>query len=220
MKHLIAFILAFLFFAIASTFAQHEIFQGMVVDSASFSPLPFVNIRVQGTTLGTSTDSHGKFSIHATRGDTLLITLVGYDSVIIPLYDWETSVIRMTENITMLQTVTIRATPLDPYQGMFDEQNAFRDSRKNRFYFSRDRKQKNKIGWLLEDNLLAKTYVDLIINNPDTKSNLIKKYKLDEEQYYKTLERFNEKNYRVMYYLTAGELLTLLNNFFAREWTK
>lgn len=213
-------IIFLLFTTTEAVLAQQEIFQGMVVDSATFSALPYVNVRIKGTSRGTSADANGKFAIQATRRDTLLISLVGYDSLIIPLYDWETSVVRMTENITMLQTVTIRSTPLDPYQGMFDEQNATRDNRKNRFYFSRERKEKNKISWLLQDNLMAKTYVDLIINNPETKTNLMTRHHLTEEQYYETLERFNEKNYRVMYYLTAGELLTLLNNFFERDLAK
>lgn len=216
MKRL-SIIIFFVFTTIVAVWAQQEIFQGMVVDSATFSALPYVNIRIKGTNRGTSADANGKFAIQATRKDTLLISLVGYDSLIIPLYDWETSVVRMTENITMLQTITIRSTSLDPYQGMFDEQNTIRDNRKNKFYFSRERKEKNKISWLLQDNLMAKTYVDLIINNPETKTNLMKQYHLTEDQYYKTLERFNEKNYRVMYYLTAGELLTLVNNFFARD---
>lgn len=210
----------FFFITAGTAFAQPEIFQGMVVDSATFSALPYVTVQIKGTGRGAATDAGGHFSIQASRNDTLLISLVSYDSLVIPLYDWETSVVRLTEKITFLQTVTINATYLDPYEGMFDEQNAIRDSRKNRFYYSKDKKEKNKVAWLLQDNLLAKTYVDLIINTPDTKENLMKKFKLTEDQYYETLSRFNEKNYRVMYYLTAGELLTLLNKFFEHETLK
>ncbi len=55
---------------------------------------------------------------------------------------------------------------------------------------------------------------------PETKESLMRKHHLSEEQYYDLLTRFNEANYRVMYYLTASELLSLLNNYFERNAPK
>ena len=45
----------------------------------------------------------------------------------------------------------------------------------------------------------------------------MKAYDLTEEEYYEILTRFNEKHYEVMYFLTAAELKSFLNRFFAQE---
>jgi len=163
---------------------------------------------------GTSTDMQGNFSISATQRDTLIFSLVGYQTVEQSLWGWEPSVIRMTEKGILLKAVTIESTAIDPYEGMFDDENAKIAHRKLPFYLSKTKKQKRKLVWLREDNLRAKTYVDVVINNPETKSGLMKKYSLTEDQYYQLLGQFNAKNYTVMYYLTAGELMKILNNFY------
>lgn len=196
------------------SWAQQEVFRGVVVDSASLGPLPYVSVRVKGTLQGTSTDTQGSFTLVATRKDSLIFSLVGYRSITIALWDWEPSMIRMSEQSILLKGVTIEEKQVDPYAGMFDEQNAILDARKIPFYFSKTKRQKRKLSWLREDNIRASTYVALVITNPSTKDNLMKKYKLTEEQYYSVLADFNTKNYRVMYYLTTAELLSLLNEFF------
>ena len=200
-----------------SALGQQEVFQGIVVDSATLSPLPYANIQLKGTFRGTSTDAQGNFAITATRKDTLLFTLVGYEPVAVPLWDWEPSIIRMSEKRILLETVTIKAKALDPYGNMFDEQNARIAARKIPFYLPRAKKEKRKLVWLREDNLQAKTYITVVITNPTTKANLMTKHGLSEEAYYNILADFNQKNYTVMYYLTAGELTTLLNKFFERN---
>ena len=83
------------------------------------------------------------------------------------------------------------------------------------FYFSKARKDKLKAANWREESLRVQTYVDVVINDPSTKQNLMKKFDLNEKQYYEVLTAFNEKHYQVMYYLSAGELMSLLNNFFA-----
>jgi hypothetical protein len=196
---------------------DQEVIRGIIVDSASFNPLPYVNIKIKNTFHGTNTDTQGNFSVLASRKDTLLISFVGYHTIILPLSDWEPSMIRMAENKILLNTVTVFATPLDPYQGMFDEQNAQLAARKNRFYYSRQKKEKRRVGWLREDNLRVKTYVDVVINDPETKNRLMNEHNLTEVEYYAILAKFNEKNYNVMYYLTAGELISLLNRFFEQS---
>jgi CarboxypepD_reg-like domain len=196
---------------------EQEVMRGIIVDSATFNPLPYVNIKIKNTFRGTNTDTQGNFSVLASRKDTLIISLVGYQTIVLPLWDWEPSMIRMAESNILLKTVTIYATPIDPYQGMFDEQNAQLAARKNRFYYSRQKKEKRRVGWLREDNLRVKTYVDVVINDPETKERLMREHALTEVEYYAVLAKFNEKNYTVMYYLTAGELSSLLNRFFEQS---
>jgi len=54
--------------------------QGFVIDSASFAPLAYVNIKVKNTSRGTSTDEKGGFTIPTLKGDSLVFSLVGYNT--------------------------------------------------------------------------------------------------------------------------------------------
>lgn len=192
-----------------------DLIRGMVVDSASFNPLPYVNVHIKSTFRGTTTDARGNFAIAATSRDTLIFTLVGYERLVFPLQDYETGMIRMTQQSVMLTPIIINDSRLNenPYEGMFDEQNE-KSKQRIPFYYSRVKKDKLKAAHWRDEALQAQTYVDVIVGNPETKSGLMKKYSLTEKQYYEILTQFNEKHYTVMYYLTAGELLSLLNRFF------
>jgi hypothetical protein len=209
-----SFLLSFLLCSVTALFAQQETFKGVVVDSTTFAALPFVNVRVKNSMRGTSTDMQGNFAITATRRDTLILSVVGYQTIEQPLWDWEPSVIRMRDKSILLSTVTVQSRRMDPYEGLFDEENEKIDRRRVPFYLSRTKKQKRKLVWLKEDNARAQTYVDVVINTPETKSGLMQKYALTETAYYDLLADFNTRNVKVMYYLTAPELISLLNNFF------
>src|SRR5690606_37433631 len=117
-------------------------------------------------------------SIQAHPGDTLVFTLVGYKRVELPLYDYEPGIIRMREQYTLLKAVTIdeyRAGNL--YEGMFDEQNA-RLKKNIPFYLSKAKKEKIKVQSLREENLRVKTYVDVVVNDPQLRNTLMKKHGL------------------------------------------
>lgn len=187
----------------------------MVVDSASFSPLPYVNVQIKNTNRGTTSDSKGNFSIPAAQLDTLVLTLVGYKRLEYSLFDYETSMIRMTEQPTLLKSITIYDSRIDvnPYEGMFDEQNA-RLKKRIPFYYHKTRKDKIKAANWKDEVVRVQTYVNVVINDQETKNGLIKKHSLSEKEYYDLLTQFNERHYTVMYYLTAGELISLINKFF------
>ncbi len=189
--------------------------KGIVVDSATFSPLPYVTVQIKNKGKGTTTDLQGNFGLIALRTDTLIFTLVGYEPLEFPLYDYEASVIRMAERATLLRSITINENRIEnPYNGMFDDQNAALLERKVRFYYTKAKKDKIKRGWWLQDNARVQTYIDVLINNPQTKTDLMKKHALSEQKYYEVLTAFNERHYKVMYYLTTGELISFLNRFF------
>lgn len=210
------FFLAIIIISPARVSAQ-EIFHGIVVDSASFSPMPYVTVVVKRQARGTVTDDKGNFSIGATRDDTLVFSFVGYYSAQHPLADYEAGLVRLTEKKVILSNVTIRSKVINPYEGMFDDDNARIAARHTRFYQSKQKKEKQKLSWLREDNLQSATYVDVMIRKTELKEFLMKKYLLTEDQYYQVLARFNEKNASVMYYITEGELVTLVKNFFDVE---
>lgn len=208
----------FLFIAyIISTLSANaqEVIRGIVVDSATFDALPYVTVQVKNKDKGTMSDSKGNFSISATRQDTLVFSLVGYQKLELPLADYEPSMVRLTEKYTLLETVTIQELRRgeNPYEGMFDEQNS-RLKKSIPFYFSKAKKQKIKVQALREENIRVQTYVDVVINNTDTKDELMKKHALTEREYYGILTEFNEMHYHVMYYLTPAELISLLNSFY------
>lgn len=210
---LIAYIIFVALFVSGTADAQEQ-YTGIVVDSASLTALAQVNVQIKGGSTGTSTDEKGFFSIRALRSDTLVFSLVGYEALVLPLATYEAGMIRLSEKYTLLQAVTIdEYRRQNLYEGMFEEQNARRQT-SIPFYFSKAKKEKIKVAALREENLLVKTYVDVVVNNPGLKANLMKKYGLTEAQYYRVLTSFNETHHRVMYHLTQAELLSLLNTFF------
>jgi hypothetical protein len=190
---------------------------GIVVDSATMAALPFVNIQVKNSGVGTRTDDKGNFSIRAEKKDTLVFTLVGYERLELSLADYEPAIIRLSEKYTLLEAVTIdEYRQRDLYEGMFDDQNA-RLKKNIPFYFSKAKKEKIKLQILKNENLRVQTYVDVVVTNPELKHGLMKKYSLTEREYYDILRAFNEQHYEVMYYLTRGELISLVNTFFESQ---
>lgn len=54
---------------------------GTVRDASDNRPLPGVSVQVKGSTVGTATDSDGNYSLEVSRGDILLFSFLGYQSV-------------------------------------------------------------------------------------------------------------------------------------------
>lgn len=199
--------------------SAQELIQGMVADSTTFSPLPYVTVALKNKNKGTISDTEGKFKLVASTSDTLVFSFVGYKTVEIPMFEWEEGIVLLPERPTMLKTLTIEDQRLDPYGNMFDEENEIwrERNRKLPFYYRRSKKQKILMGRLSVENERVKTYVDVIIQNEDTKNRLMTTHGLSEKEYYDLLAAFNAKHHTVMYYLTAGELISLVNNFFVAE---
>ena len=63
----------------ASGFAQLTKIMGKVTDAETKEPIPFVNIIIMGTTLGTLTDFEGRYSLDIkTTADSIRVSLLGY----------------------------------------------------------------------------------------------------------------------------------------------
>ena len=213
MNHIRATLFATLLFGAGSVHGQ-ELITGIVVDSASLNAISSVSVQLKNGMRGTRTDEKGFFSIEATRKDTLVFTMVGYQRLELSLEGYEAGMIRLNEKYTMLEAVTIdEYRQKELYEGMFDEQNA-QLKRNIPFYFSKAKKEKIKVQMLKNENLRVQTYVDVVVNNPELKLGLMKKHSLTENEYYNILRAFNETHYEVMYYLTRAELVSLLNTFF------
>jgi hypothetical protein len=86
-------------------------FSGVVVTGDSLKPIPYTNIRVEGSRYGTVSNYEGFFSFVARRGDRILFTAVGYQDSYYDIPDTLTqnrySLFQMMETDTILLTVTV-----------------------------------------------------------------------------------------------------------------
>lgn len=202
---------------LASAGYGQDLVRGIVVDSTSFEPLPYVAVQVKNSMRGTTTDVKGNFSIEATELDTLVISILGYQRLELPLIGYEASVIRLAERATVLKPITIDEYRTMMYEGMFDDQNAARLKQSIPFYYSKARKDKIRAARWREESLHVQTYIDVVVNDTTTRASLMKRFALSEREYYDILTKFNEEHYQIMYYLTEAELRSFLNRFFERE---
>ncbi|OYU82186.1 MAG: SusC/RagA family TonB-linked outer membrane protein [Flavobacterium sp. BFFFF1] len=108
MKTIYKKLLIFLLLLPIAAFAQGTL-SGKVTDQASGQPLPGVNVVIQGTQNGTSTDMDGNFSLsNVKRGDKLVFSFVGYKEVV-QNYDGQKSVsVVMQEKASDLQEVVVQ----------------------------------------------------------------------------------------------------------------
>ncbi|MFA9391416.1 MAG: TonB-dependent receptor domain-containing protein [Prolixibacteraceae bacterium] len=107
-------------FLMTSTFlfAQNGVIKGRIVDVSTNEPLPFVNVVVFGTTLGSVTDLDGNFQLFGLKPGFVRLTtsFVGYKDAV--SQDIEVSnanvaniVISMESTDQQLDEVTVRASP-------------------------------------------------------------------------------------------------------------
>jgi TonB-linked SusC/RagA family outer membrane protein len=85
---------------------QHQI-SGTITDGTS--PLPGVTITIKGQQKMTVSDFDGKFTITVSPNDVLVFTYMGFNTITIPVDGRTVLNIRMQENATTLQEVTINA---------------------------------------------------------------------------------------------------------------
>ena len=99
-------------------FAQKATLKGKIVDAVSNEPLPFVNVIVSGTTIGTTTDLDGNFTLTGLTPGFIRIevSFVGYKQAISP--EIEVTVanansieIKMEEQKEQIEEVVIKASP-------------------------------------------------------------------------------------------------------------
>ena len=85
MKKLLLVSLCFLVFCMTQAFAQSLTVTGTVTAKDDGLPIPGVTVKVKATTLVTSTNTAGKFSISTTKGAVLIFTFIGYETAQVPV---------------------------------------------------------------------------------------------------------------------------------------
>lgn len=109
--------LFFLVFVVSEAFAQRASIQGRVYDARSNKGLPFVNVVVAGTTIGTITDEDGSYHIAGLNAGfiRLEVSFVGYEDVISSEVEINNSKstyldIELEKSDTELEEVTVSAS--------------------------------------------------------------------------------------------------------------
>ncbi|NQV02544.1 MAG: carboxypeptidase-like regulatory domain-containing protein [Bacteroidia bacterium] len=91
--------------------AQVTKIMGSITDASTKEPLPFTNVVIAGTTIGTLTDFNGKYSIEFTaRADSVRASLIGYAPLIqkITLHQFQAIDFALQPESYTLEEVTIR----------------------------------------------------------------------------------------------------------------
>lgn len=95
-----------------STFGQ-TIVRGLVTDSKTGHPLPFVNIILEGTIEGRNSDFNGQYFMETNLpGTKLKFTLIGYQPILMDIEQGKSQIIsvKMVPDIKELKTVEIKGT--------------------------------------------------------------------------------------------------------------
>lgn len=108
MKILILTVFSVLLF-FAGAFSQEKQIQGVVVDSKTSHPLPFVNISKSVGQQGTASDELGKFSITVDINDSLFFSAVGYKRKYFAVSQIKNikGVIKLDEDIQLLSELSV-----------------------------------------------------------------------------------------------------------------
>ncbi len=198
---------------------QRSVIKGIVMDSATFERLPYASVVIKNTSQGTAANVKGSFSLNVALFDTLVFSMVGYNSFELPVYNYEPLLIALSQLPQLLDNVTIRErTIAQYYESLFRDEliDVTRSSKKTPFYLSRSKKDQKYAQRFLKENQRSKVYTELIVTDSTLRKSFMLEYKLNEDQYYTILRKFNEENYHFMYSLTTLELLSLLNSHFEK----
>lgn len=77
------------------------------VYSADEEPLPGVTVEIKGTTLGTSTDIDGNFTLEASANDTLVFSFLGYAAQEIPLEGRTSIEVTLEQDVSSMDEVVV-----------------------------------------------------------------------------------------------------------------
>ena len=92
--------------SVSMVYGQQQItVNGTVTDAETDEPLPGVNIVIQGTNMGTSTDVDGNYTIEAPPDATLIISFVGYQQQTVDINERQNINVAMEQAITELEEV-------------------------------------------------------------------------------------------------------------------
>jgi hypothetical protein len=85
--------------------------------------------------------------------------------------------------------------------------------------FSKYERERKKLIKVREENYKSRHYADLV-NAPEVKGKIMEDHNLTEDEYYRLLAKFNEKNKDIIYALDGTDVIALLLIFYAENAKK
>lgn len=229
--------------AFTSVNAQVRI-AGMVADSASLAPIANVNIISNNFKDRAVSNDKGYFLIAGNISDTLVFSIVGYKTQKIAISSFkETGIVYLSEDSRTLPSVVIQSNVVIPWLPAPPKESMFQNPTQSKAYretpgtsniqtfgpgivlrgpisrFSKHEKRKKKLLQTKDENEKGKNYA-LLVNSPEVKDTVMQKYRLPENEFYRLLTKFNEKNYDIIYDLDSQAVIEMLLRFFQEETIK
>lgn len=96
----------FFLVGLASAQAQKQVITGKITD-ATGAALPGVSILIKGTTIGTSADVDGNYSLQASPDDVLVLSFIGYATKEVPVGNQSQLNVTLDEDTSTLQEVVV-----------------------------------------------------------------------------------------------------------------
>ena len=211
--------LLFLMTSFSLVYAQKKT-RVIVVDSATFQPLPAVFVQVKNTSRSMIVDPTGIFTINTKQIDTLVLSHVGYSNVVLPLFFEEDAIlVRMAEKATLLKEVTVSSRKLypneiNPRKSTPPRTPTLMESLASPWeYFNKREKEKRRVAKLMQVNDRIRTFIE-VVTDPLIKEEFMLQHDVSEETYYNILVKFNQQKFPVIYSNDADAIITALHDFF------
>jgi TonB-dependent starch-binding outer membrane protein SusC len=90
-----------------AAFSQTEKISGTITNQRNSAPIPGATITVKGTDRFTVADDAGKFSIDASTGDVLVVTIIGYTKQEIVIGKRKSIAVKLSEVALQLDDVVV-----------------------------------------------------------------------------------------------------------------
>lgn len=110
-------LLVLILFSSFTLLAQKGTVSGTLSDKDMNSePLPFANVQIKGTTIGTTTDENGKYSLNVEPGNKIIqFSFLGYETIEVPISIKSNQTVTINRALTagggvMLQDVVVQTT--------------------------------------------------------------------------------------------------------------
>jgi hypothetical protein len=237
-RHLRVFLSGLLFWGIAHVSSAQVLLMGMVADSASMQALPNVNIVSKKTSQNTVSNIRGSFKLTTSADDTIVFSRVGYITKELAVARVkEVVIIFLKEEHRMLRAVEIEEKKPFPWVEHITPSPWRNSTNSNSFAetpgfqgiqtfgpgyifkmpgsgFKKEARDRKRLQEVQQENDYARDYIHTV-NGPEVKGRIMEDYGLSEEEFYRLLAMFNEKNKDFIYKLETHEVLPLLFNFYA-----
>jgi hypothetical protein len=216
-------------------YGQELALEGVVIDSITRQPIPFVAIAAKGRKTSTISNEEGRFSYSCFFGDTIVFLRLGYERKSILARNNGQIKVLLKEVPKLLESVTIYGSykPQGSEQWKMAVELPYFQNPGARTtndymqtigvgasigvefdYFSKEKREKRKLARVQEE--LDKTRVFReVVENPETKRYLINLFKLTDTEYHQKLAAFNQQMSEAQQAKTKKEVLDLLVSFFA-----